>query len=350
MLEVKNGVAVMQKTRQLTEKQLFHLKTIQSEDLKREYLLSCLGMVKKRLYVPKQKSYGIDFLKDKREGTVLTKLNRLRNTNADHRPEEVDLGSWVGVEIECFIPHGGGSGCDSCEGSQDCEECGNSPNLSPNEARQLLKQKLSEAKLSRVSIKSDGSLRDENNEGHPVEVTMTFNTKRGFDDLRRLCSVLSGMGCYVNKTCGLHVHLDVRHLEKRQVRTIGMSIGEALPVLKYLVPASRHDNNYCKIGVSPFSGDRYWAVNLTAYRKFKTIEVRLHSGSISFDKIKNWIEIIKIVGAARLTAPLRTFQDLIDLGLTDAQIDYAEDRMKTLNPGPWARVLNPEPLTSEVAA
>ena len=194
--------------------------------------------------------------------------------------------------------------------------------------------------MARTCVKYDGSLTDD--EGIGVEVTLLFNSKHGFEPLERLCKALNAHGCYINKTYGLHVHMDSRHLTKRQVKKMGASIGYALPVIKWLVPKSRHDNTYCKLKVSQLRGDRYAAVNLTAFSKYKTIEIRLHQGSINAKKIKNWIELMKFLGQANLKTDIASFQDLIDLGLSDELVEYCESRITELNPEAWPRLMPAE--------
>lgn len=352
MLKIKNGVVELTKTHKITPKQQARLNRLSGPEQNR-YMLSLMGLIKSPIHIPKFKSHeSSDILGEKPKGTILSKLRRLRNTTRDHVPDETSLGEWIGVEIECLIPHQGHEG-ENCECEFDdegdieytCDSC-DSGNWTKDEAHLWLRRRIEEAKVSRVSVKHDGSVCDDDNDGHGVEVTLLFNSKHGYAELEKLCGVLRDAGCYVNKTCGLHVHLDARHLEKRQVRTIGNSIGHALPVLKWMVPESRHDNSYCELGVSRFSGGRYFAVNLTAFEKYKTIEVRLHSGTCVFDKIKNWIDILKAVGAAKLNAPVKTFQDLMDAAnLNDTLVEYAERRIHELNPKAWVR-LNPEPQIS----
>ena len=53
--------------------------------------------------------------------------------------------------------------------------------------------------------------------------------------------------------------------------------------------------------------DRYYMINGTALKKYKTIEVRLHSGTTNFNKIKNWVELLK--GIVKSEAPIFTSLD-----------------------------------------
>ena len=115
---------------------------------------------------------------------------------------------------------------------------------------------------------------------------------------------------FVDKTCGLHVHVDARHLPPPGTfgyDNVDPNLCDAAetydrltlmyPVLKKLVPKSRWNNNYCKFYNnregsedyrSPANGQRYAAINWCAYREHKTIEFRLGSGSTNLVKIESW--------------------------------------------------------------
>jgi len=287
MFEIKDGIISLNKTRKLTPKQLATLNNCYASQ-RNAYLMSLLGITKARVHIPRIKNGYSDPLYNKHGGSMLKLMDQLRNLNQDHIPSQKDIGQWIGVEIECFIPHDGDEGrCGECDACQDGDSCSENES-SENDAHHKLKKYLKYHGITRAHVKYDGSLSDD--EGHGVEITILFNSKYGFDQLNKLCKALQTYGCYINKTCGLHVHMDARHLTARKVTKIGASIGHALPILKWLVPESRRTNTYCKLVVSSIRGDRYSAVNLTAFRKYKTIEIRLHQGSLNSKKIRNWIE------------------------------------------------------------
>ncbi len=335
MLKIVNGMLSLNKTKSLTARQLHTLKGLTDAD-KNTYMLSLMGLLKGRQYKPKY-SRGRDALR-KPANSVLSKLRELKDLSLDHKPTAKDVGQWIGVEIECFIPHqSGSSDCtDDCDHDNDI--CYQSDDYwDENKARNWLMKELKAAGVTRVNVKFDGSLSCD--EGHGVECTILFNSAYGFEPLEKLCKVLTDSGCYINRTCGLHVHLDARHLTQLQVKAIGHSIGHTLPVLKWLTPVSRHNNDYCALSVSKMHGGRYHAVNLTAYAKYKTIEIRMHQGSINAAKIKNWIELLKVMGAAKLKTNITTFQELIDLpGMNESLITYAESRITELNNNAWAQL------------
>jgi hypothetical protein len=152
---------------------------------------------------------------------------------------------------------------------------------------------------------------------------------------------LRELGATVNQTCGLHVHFDYSFVHSEMaVREIGKRLGRYLPILSKLVPASRRNNRYCALEVSGLAGDRYYAINLTSFRKHQTIEVRLHSGTIDAVKIENWIRLLHLIQAKntpRRAVQVETVQDLIDeLGLPDSLAEYVDERFNKFNDEPTA--------------
>lgn len=365
MIQVKDGVATVAVAKKLTKRQEYQLKSL-PEARQQEYVASILGLVKNKVRIPRAQKY--DPLEDKGRMSVVEAFNQSINPRYEHAPLNISHGNWIGVEIECFLPGDDDeSECDTCCGSGaverevaildddgdetgdydysevSCDDCdGRGYIRGSGDARGDLRAKIRAAKLSRVTVKEDGSLDDD--EGVGVEVTLVYNTAHGHGKLQKLLEVLNSAGAWVNDTCGLHVHLDMRHArveaqkagfgdDLELVREYGERIGRALPVLKYMVPSSRRDNQYCQLGVSDFDGERYYAVNLTAFEKFQTIEVRLHSGTTDFDKISNWIDLLKLIVKSPNARPLRSFQDLLDVTqMPDSLVAYVEKRLQLHGP------------------
>ncbi len=370
MFQIKNGKITLNKSRSLTPKQLAMLKRLPTEHERSKYIMSLMGLVKgreARMILPRVTKRGVDVLHDKPKATILNQMRRLQSVERDHKPNDKGLGNWIGVEIECFIPHQDGDNQRECECEFDADgdieyECAYCRNGQENhwdetQAHDWLKERLTEAGVTRCCVKEDGSLNDDM--GHGVEITILFNSQYGFSPLDKLCKTLTKAGCYVNKSCGLHVHLDARHLTVKQTERIGQSLGHSLPVLKYLVAKSRHTNKYCEMRVSKLIkishdddtwDERYCAVNLTAYPKYKTIEIRLHGGSINASKIESWVNLLKTISAAKLKSDLNTFQDLIDLGLNETMVTYAEERISELNPDAWPLLTKLETVEEVQAA
>lgn len=112
-------------------------------------------------------------------------------------------------------------------------------------------------------------------------------------------------GYRVNKKCGVHIHIDARHLplptdplEDRMLHTASETynrLTQLYPMLKKLVSESRLRNKYCQwVNNNPSSekynarAGRYAAINFEAYKKYKTIEFRCANGSTNVVKIESW--------------------------------------------------------------
>lgn len=104
-----------------------------------------------------------------------------------------------------------------------------------------------------------------------------------------VCSILKKMGCKVNHTCGLHVHLDMR---QRDLDLCYYNLVESQDLLFKMNPKERETCGYCYRSTAFNSDDRYTAINRTAYNKHKTIEVRLHEGTIEAIEIKTWVGLL----------------------------------------------------------
>lgn len=237
-------------------------------------------------------------------------------------PGEQGLGEWIGVEIECFIP-----------GAERFNE---------------LNQSVIALRIPGVEMHRDGSIHpddyDEDNEEQedgsgytPVEFTIVFNRSNP-EPLQRLCKFLAKEGALVNKSCGLHVHLDQRDtIERFGVLNRRISrFKAALPILGQMVSQSRRDNPYCQMMVSRRSGDRYYAINLTSLSKHKTIEVRLHSGTTDYTKIINWVELLYVISRQERFGvnPCEFYSDLSERLTTVSKelMDYVKSRILKHNP------------------
>lgn len=150
-----------------------------------------------------------------------------------------------------------------------------------------------------ISIGTDGSISVDNNDGgdeEGVEIRVCIENSELRGVLPKLLDTLKGMGARVNKSCGLHVHLDQRG-NPSVVETFHKLV-RSLGLLYTLVPKSRRsENQYCyKNNHADFgkarNESRYRAINASSYDKYNTLEVRLFGGTLEADKIVNWVEIL----------------------------------------------------------
>lgn len=195
----------------------------------------------------------------------------------------------VGVELECFLPR----------------------NLS---REMLVYEFINNGIESGLDVKGDGSINPPSGyRGH--EIAITAPEKDIVKKVTKACQILKKLKGGVNKTCGLHVHLDTRTRNKEKVYKI---LVDKLPTLSKMVAKHRLKNRYC-VPNGPYNttvdhdysyeptydyepsfpemGGKYNAIN--GCTEYDTVEVRLHEGTLDNKKINKWIKTLtKIVNKA----------------------------------------------------
>jgi hypothetical protein len=251
------------------------------------------------------------------------KKSSMFNPIIDHKPGK-GFGEWIGIEIECFTPY---------------ERLG-LPENQYDDAQRVLSQMVKQLEIPGVTLKTDGSVRSKTHgKYYEFEVTVVYKYKDPMP-LKKLCAMLVGIGTEVNKTCGLHVHLDCRDLSSaalkgfkdsvpRAVRRRAEKIENMLPLMLKMVSKSRRNNTYC----APRMSDDRTAINIGSFYKHKSIEIRLHQGSINYEKISKWVELLyrasrtkKEMDVANVTQ-LKKYLGRPPKGLTT----YVQERIKTLS-------------------
>ena len=254
----------------------------------------------------KHANYGND------GGWAIAQMNELcQGVWQNKSPDTADIGRWLSVEIECIFDKSG----------KDWEF-----------ARWVRKQGYGKY----VTLKEDGSIHphsdacgceDDEHRNCPhvgKEVVVTFKYGE-WEMLQGICAKLVSMGCYVNRSCGLHVHFDCRDKTPRQVTLWGQRVACAIPALKQILPRSRHDNRFCEVDINRHcNGDdrhsrarrrnseaRYAFVNLMSYQRHKTLEIRGHSGTLDAHKIISWIRILRVIMDKRCTKNIGSVAEMI---------------------------------------
>jgi hypothetical protein len=183
------------------------------------------------------------------------------------------------------------------------------------------------------NVVNDGSIRTIHQNHAPAEIRMLLNRATFDQRLSTICNRLTALGFVTNKSCGLHVHMDSRHVPFNERKKIQKNMTAWLKLLVELVPESRRDNHYCRLDTK--SG-RYCAVSIETGGK-NTIEVRLHSASIDQNKITMWVRLIELL--AVLPAPARkltnTLVGLESLPICEWDKSYWRARHQQLNPNKY---------------
>ena len=162
-------------------------------------------------------------------------------------------------------------------------------------------------------VKPDGSLQIP---GAQEIVSPTLpGTEESIEQVRRVANYLEGADYKVNKSCGLHVHLDAADLTRHECAVIAWRYALLQDSLKQVLPRSRWDgtNHYAAFATSSSltkitaaardpqtssywtHGERYTAVNLEHAHKSRAerrIEFRQAAGTVNADKIIGWYRFL----------------------------------------------------------
>ncbi len=191
-----------------------------------------------------------------------------------------------GIELECVFPAG-----------VDRYRVGNA---------------LYDAGLHDWSVKTDCSIR-----GNGFEVVSPpISGEEGRRQLRVACAALTALGATVDRSCGTHVHHEVRDLSADALRRVARTWANNQGVIDGLVSASRRGRpTYC-VGFDSSDADyveraenprrvgltRYKALNFASLGRYGTLEVRQHQGTLSAAKIEAWLEFAQSLFAAAAEA------------------------------------------------
>lgn len=178
----------------------------------------------------------------------------------------------------------------------------------------------------------DGSIRVPTGRGYQAhEVKALFPRELMEPRLYKLCSILNSLDFRVNRSCGLHVHVDRRGMSEPEVVKLARRVDKWIDQLIELFPLSRRDNSYCKGGIA--ISDRYRRVNVSAFSKYQTLEFRVHSGTCNYTKILMWIRLIELLMAMpKPPKPADTLQTLAQLPLPENDRAYWLRRHREINP------------------
>lgn len=178
---------------------------------------------------------------------------------------------------------------------------------------------------------TDGSIRVPSSRLTGHEIKALFPRELMEPRLYKLCTMLNSIDFRVNRSCGLHVHIDRRGMSMPEVIKLGRRVDKWIEQLIELFPLSRRDNTYCKGGIA--AGDRYRRVNVSAFSKYETLEFRIHSGTCNYTKILMWIRLIELLMAMpKPPKAADTLQTLAQLPLPENDRAYWLRRHREINP------------------
>ena len=244
---------------------------------------------------------------------------------------------------------------------------------------------------SALGISEDGSLSADSGAGIEFQTPLLAGEK-GEDFIKSFTQRLNRDGFSVNTSCGLHVHIsgedyyrlkaEERFLRLRALFLFYLVFDE---VIRSFLPHSRRNNNYCHSLTAKYSvknvlltkdlidleflwyqtqskqeisirkrgkdSSRYRGINFHSLLADKHIEIRYHSGTLSQEKILQWVALhvrildtVKKMDIETLTKTLKAVEKKNDsqidkirvmfqlLKLSKSSKNYFYSRIKKFNP------------------
>jgi hypothetical protein len=195
-----------------------------------------------------------------------------------------------------------------------------------------------------VTLKGDGSIRELctgdcvrgkicgcDCRGH--ELCVLAPQKKFKSIITQVCRLLTDAQAIVNSTCGLHVHIDMRSRDKEKSFNNLVRIQD---LLYGVCDSSRRRSIYC----SPVSRpslpkdleviNRYRSINARSLLSHRTLEVRVHHGTVKTKDIKCWVDLlVRAVDAGFINEDVRTERALSrKVRLTKELKSYVQGRLR----------------------
>lgn len=141
-------------------------------------------------------------------------------------------------------------------------------------------------------------------------VSPVLKGEDGLSELKKVCDALVNAGAKILSCCGLHVHLgtDDFKTDIRVWKNLYKNYAKLENTIDSFMPQSRRNNTYCEsmrvrgwnekiesatnlrdLEAKITRSSRYFKLNSQSYWRHHTVEFRQHSGSVEFEKVKNWI-------------------------------------------------------------
>lgn len=176
----------------------------------------------------------------------------------------------------------------------------------------------------------------------------------GLQNLRTTLLIISGLEAKVNKTCGLHIHINAREFTSQTWINLFKNYQTIESLIDtWMAPSRRENHNtYCKTlrGIdlediskqsverttreisNRFFSDRYFKVNIQSFWRHGSVEFRQHAGTTNHKKVTNWILFLArlVEFSKNETLTEGTFQEAKRF-LNEDLITYFKQRQQEMN-------------------
>lgn len=139
------------------------------------------------------------------------------------------------------------------------------------------------------------------------------------EELRAGCTALAALRLRIDRTCGLHVWVDCSDFTWEDMQRLLALWARYEPVFFEMVPPSRRTNSFCQpmrkatwtandggniahvrralearneAALRNHGFTKYSSMNVSRWWTNGMVEFRLHSGTVDYEKIRNWVKLL----------------------------------------------------------
>ena len=194
----------------------------------------------------------------------------------------------------------------------------------PGDLEEFKKDIIKERLHKTIEITTDGSIKKDLSDTNCLELRVLVKQSELKETLLKLTKLFKRHDCYTNRSCGFHVHLDMR---QRDVVKAYSKLFNVQSIMLKTQSKTRVKSKFCKpVTVSKItkkmlndgdisladdlSSKRYVTINPNSYKKHKTIEVRLHEGTVKFNDLYYWTMFLVDVVDSNIKKEITDLQEL----------------------------------------
>ena len=178
--------------------------------------------------------------------------------------------------------------------------------------------------------------------GVTAEIVSPILDAERLNEARTVARALASAGATVNRTTGYHVHLGADNYGIDGIAHLVINWYTNIDAIGTLVAQSRLNNRFCSSNFSldeielwanrirtyseirNINGTRYNSLNLDSYARHRTVEVRLHHGTLNGSKITAWAEFCDSL------AQYSKSQGILNSNLADTRLNRIDGILDTL--------------------
>lgn len=184
--------------------------------------------------------------------------------------------------------------------------------------------------------------------GVTAEIVSPVLDAERLNEARTVARALASAGATVNRTTGYHVHLGADNYGNEGIANLVVNWYRNIQAIGTLVAQSRLNNRFCssdipsdavdawaervaggRINNNPVANytpyaQRYFSLNLDSYARHRTVEFRLHHGTLNGSKITAWAEFCDSL------AQYSKSQGILNGNLEDTRLNQIDGILDTL--------------------